>query len=119
MSEDEKYLILIATSVGKYSSEYWIMKRSLKSAVPRLKSGTAEEDPWADWVNDAVNADIEGSITGAIAGGIVGGVWGSVLLPGVGTITASIVEAVHGGFYGAVIGSAYSGFGSLYDEFFN
>ena len=61
-----------------------------------------------------IGRDIEGSITGAI----VGGIWGSVLLPGVGTITASIVEAVHAGFYGAVIGSAWYGFESLYNEFF-
>ncbi|WP_320167769.1 hypothetical protein [Mangrovibacterium marinum] len=125
MTDDEKYIVLVATSVGKYSSNFWSQKKMKKNNIPRLKSATTEdddwfdEDAWYDWVGGAVDADIEGSITGAIAGGIVGGIWGSVLLPGVGTITASIVEAVHGGFYGAVIGSAWYGFESLYDSIFN
>ena len=125
MNDDEKYIVLVATSVGKYSLNFWSQKKMKKNNIPRLKSATTEDDGWFDedayyeWVNDAVNADIDGSITGAIGGGIIGGIWGSVLLPGVGTITASIVEAVHGGFYGAVIGSAWFGFTSLYDEIFN
>lgn len=105
----------MATSVGKYSSNFWPEKKMKKNNIPRLKSATTEDDwfdeeAWVDWLEGAVNADIEGSITGAISGGIIGGIWGSVILPGVGTITATIVEAVHGGFYGAVIGSAYYGF---------
>jgi len=125
MNEEEKYVVLVATSIGKYSSDFWSQRKMPKRNIPRLKSLTTEEDnwfdedAWLDWIGDAVDADIDGSITGAISGGIVGGIWGSVLLPGVGTITASIVEAVHGGFYGAVIGSAWYGFESLFDELFN
>jgi hypothetical protein len=120
LNDDEKYVLLAATSVGKYSLQFWSQKKISTNNSPRLKSGTTEsnQDPLTRWLNDAVNADIDGTITGAIAGGIVGGIWGSVLLPGVGTITATVVEAVHGGFYGAIVGSAYFGFKSLYDEFF-
>ena len=123
MTEDEKYVVLIASSVGKYSWKFWSQKNPLKTNTPRLKGskedGNPEDAVWQEWVNGCLDADIEGSITGAIAGGIMGAIWGSVLLPGVGTLTAAIVEAVHGGFYGAVIGSAYYGLESLYHEFFN
>ncbi len=123
MNDNEKYIVLVATSVGKYSSNFWPEKKMKKNNIPRLKSASTEDDwlyeeAWFDWLGGAVNADIEGSITGAISGGIIGGIWGSVVLPGAGTITATIVEAVHGGFYGAVIGSAYYGFESLYNECF-
>lgn len=121
LSDGEKYSVLIAASVGKYSSKFWLQDQESLESYPALKSAAMElderrrEDYWVTWMNGAINCDINGSITGAITGGIFGGIWGSVLLPGVGTITAAIVEAVHGAFYGAVLGSAWYGVQTFYD----
>jgi len=99
LPEEDKFLLLAICSIGKYSFQYWtgyIENSNYKNYSPYSKGGLREE---------LANADIEGAIAGAIGGAIGGAIWGSVLLPGVGTITAAIVEAVHVGFYGAFIGS--------------
>jgi outer membrane lipoprotein SlyB len=70
-------------------------------------SGSKNDKDWQTIKIELLQADMEGALCGAIAGGIVGAIYGSVLMPGVGTITAAIVEAVHCGVYGAIVSSGW------------
>lgn len=103
LSENDKFVLLIATSVGKHSWKYWTYEKLSKSWTHESKN-----EVWPDWqkLKEAVvEADILGAIGGAIGGCITGAIIGTVILPGVGTITACVLEAVTVGFEAAVISS--------------
>jgi hypothetical protein len=98
MTENEKYVTLTAAAVGKYSWIFWSANPAgnSKSVLnPTLRQAVAE-------------ADVDGAIVGAIGGCIGGAIFGTLILPGVGSLTACMLEAVNLGFQGAVIGSTYA-----------
>ena len=98
LSDENKYLLLTACSVGRHSYNYW---------TEFLKTNNLSFNVKGDLIEDLLNVDIKGSIIGAIGGAIIGAIYGSVILPGAGTITAAIAEGIHGGIYGAVLSSAF------------
>jgi len=98
LSDENKYVLLTACSVGRHSYNYW---------DEFLKTNNLSFSVKGDLIEELLNVDIKGSIIGAIGGAIIGAIYGSVILPGAGTITAAIAEGIHGGIYGAVLSSAF------------
>ncbi len=97
MTNEEKNSTLLAVAVGKYSWKFWSQNRFSKT-----KSGLGMDGPFRDTV---VRCDIEAAIGGAIIGCIGGAIGGSMIMPGVGTLSACMVEAVSAGFQAAIVGS--------------
>ncbi|MGQ9621669.1 MAG: hypothetical protein ACUVTX_11935 [Bacteroidales bacterium] len=107
MTDQEKNIVLISFSIGKYSWRYWSVNK-----LEELFSGDRKSEKWPpDWQelkNEVIEGDIEGAIAGAIIGCIGGAIGGTLIMPGVGSITACILESVSQGFQGAVVGSTLS-----------
>lgn len=70
LKEEEKGLILSATSVARYSNYFWTVKEPVKSSTSRF---------W-HWFGD-------------LLGGVAGGVAGSFIEPGVGTYAGAVIGA--------------------------
>jgi len=107
MAENEKIILLTATAVGKYSWKFWSQEH-FKNAYFQTRTKDEVWPNWKELKNAVVEGDILGAMAGAIGGCIGGAVVGTIILPGVGSITACILEAVNMGFQGAVLGSTLS-----------
>ena len=109
--DEDKYLLLTVSSVGKHSWKYWT--ENIDKIYP---SNQFRKNPPNENLMALVEADFDGSIAGAICGGIFGAIYGSVIFPGVGTITAAIAEGIHGGVMGALVCSGIKGIRILIEE---
>jgi hypothetical protein len=107
MDDKDKYTLLVATAVGKFSWKYWSREKIAEFESCHSKGTNLQEIPWQQLKLAMLESDIDGGLIGMISGCIIGSIIGSGLMPGVGTLTACMMEAINGGFWGAVIGSAY------------
>ncbi len=99
ISEEDKTILLCMSSVGKNSYSYW-----KKNLTKYIKLDSKSEDFWKVAL-EIVEADFEGGLAGFIVGAIIGGVGGTLIMPGVGTVTAAFLEGMQGAVYGAIVGS--------------
>ncbi len=70
LKEEEKGLILSATSVARYSNQFWTVQQTVENSTSRF---------W-HWFGD-------------LLGGVAGGIAGSFIEPGVGTYAGAIIGA--------------------------
>jgi hypothetical protein len=100
ISEENKAILLSMSAVGKHSYSYW--KKNLPKYINSENSKSADG---RDVAIEILKSDFEGALVGFIAGGIIGAIGGSVIMPGVGTITAFFLDGIQGAAYGAIITS--------------
>jgi len=105
MPEKEKYTILVAASVGKYSWKFWSQEKFRKTYEAQSKGTNVKDTPWQRLKAAVLEADIDGAIIGMVGGCIGGAIIGTMIMPGVGSLTGCMLEAVSAGFQGAVIAS--------------
>ena len=81
----------------------------IKTYTVQSKGTNLKDITWQGLRAAALEADIDGAIIGMVGGCIGGAIIGTMIMPGVGSLTACMLEAVSAGFQGAVIGSTLGG----------
>jgi hypothetical protein len=104
ISESEKAGLLLMSSVGRHSFSFW------KENLSKYFSINLEESKNEDFsavLLEILKADMIGSFLGFVAGAIIGAIGGTLIMPGVGSITAAFLEGMQSAVWGAILGSIW------------
>ena len=94
----DKEIVLIAASVLRHSTYYWITGRPHVHGMPSSK-----QDDVSFWT--IVASDFAGAVNGACLGAATGSAAGTVIQPGAGTTVGATLGGIIGGIVGGVVAS--------------
>jgi hypothetical protein len=103
LQEREKASLLIMSSIGKHSLSYW--RRNLPNYINYDSSKSARE--LDEVLLELLKADMIGGFLGFAAGAIIGAIEGTLIMPGVGSITAAFLSGMQSAVWGAILGSIW------------
>ncbi len=106
ISDFDKTGLLIMSSVGGHSFSFWKTNLS-KYCEDQSKSNNSIMK--VDLI-PILKADMLGGFLGFVAGAITGAIGGTLIMPGVGSITAAVLEGMQAAVWGAVVASIWEVF---------